>query len=94
MPAQIDADKALFPPDTRNLNYGDPKSKSNVASSGPGTGNGIGTGTGGGVGPGEGGGYGPGRGVILAAAIAMKAAAVPAAVARAATIIASSRAAK
>jgi TonB family protein len=44
------------------LPYGDPKSKSNDPSSGPGTGNGIGTGTGGGIGPGEGGGIGPGRG--------------------------------
>jgi TonB family protein len=62
MPATLDADPVLFPPDTRNLAYGDPKSKSNYPSSGPGTGNGIGNGTGGGVGPGEGGGYGPGRG--------------------------------
>ena len=62
MPATLDADPALFPPDTRNLAYGDPKSKSTNPSSGPGTGNGIGSGTGGGVGPGEGGGYGPGRG--------------------------------
>ncbi len=62
MPATLDADPVLFPPDTRQLNYGDPKSKSTTPSSGPGTGNGIGTGTGGGVGPGEGGGYGPGRG--------------------------------
>ena len=62
MPATLDADPVLFPPDTRNLAYGDPKSKSTTLSSGPGTGNGIGTGTGGGVGPGEGGGYGPGRG--------------------------------
>jgi len=62
MPATLDADPVLFPPDTRQLNYGDPKSKSTATSSGPGTGNGIGTGTGGGVGPGEGGGYGPGRG--------------------------------
>jgi TonB family protein len=62
MPATLDADPALFPPDTRQLNYGDPKSKSTVASSGPGTGNGIGSGTGGGVGPGNGGGYGPGNG--------------------------------
>jgi protein TonB len=52
----------LFPPDTRNLNYGDPKSRSTTPSSGPGTGNGIGNGTGGGVGPGSGGGYGPGNG--------------------------------
>jgi TonB family protein len=62
MPATLDADPALFPPDTRQLNYGDPKSKSTTASSGPGTGNGIGSGTGGGVGPGSGGGYGPGEG--------------------------------
>jgi TonB family protein len=62
MPATIVADPVLFPPDTRNLAYGDPKSKSTTLSSGPGTGGGIGTGTGGGVGPGEGGGYGPGRG--------------------------------
>ena len=62
MPATLDADPALFPPDTRNLNYGDPKSRSTTPSSGPGTGNGIGSGTGGGVGPGSGGGYGPGEG--------------------------------
>ncbi len=62
MPATLDADPVLFPPDTRQLSYGDPKSKSTTPSSGPGTGNGIGTGTGGGVGPGSGGGYGPGNG--------------------------------
>ena len=62
MPATLDADPVLFPPDTRQLNYGDPKSKSNIASSGPGTGNGIGSGNGGGIGPGNGGGYGPGNG--------------------------------
>ena len=62
MPATLDADPVLFPPDTRNLQYGDPKSKSTYPSSGPGTGNGIGSGTGGGVGPGSGGGYGPGEG--------------------------------
>jgi TonB family protein len=61
-PASIDADPVLFPPDPRNLPYGDLKSKSTDPSSGPGTGNGIGTGTGGGVGSGEGGGVGPGRG--------------------------------
>jgi TonB family protein len=60
--ATLDADPKLFPPDTRNLNYGDPKSKSTEISSGSGTGNGIGNGTGGGVGPGSGGGYGPGNG--------------------------------
>src|SRR5216683_5259469 len=62
MPATLDADPALFPPDQRQLQYGDPKSKSTTPSSGPGTGNGIGNGTGGGVGPGSGGGYGPGNG--------------------------------
>lgn len=60
--ATIDADPLLFPPDPRNIPYGDPKSRSTELSSGPGTGNGIGTGTGGGVGSGEGGGVGPGRG--------------------------------
>jgi TonB family protein len=62
MPATLDADPVLFPPDTRNLQYGDPKSKSTTPSSGPGTGNGIGTGTGGGIGSGTGGGFGPGNG--------------------------------
>ncbi|MGH9944267.1 MAG: energy transducer TonB [Pyrinomonadaceae bacterium] len=62
VPASIVADPTLFPPDTRPLPYGDPKSKSTETSSGPGSGNGIGDGTGGGVGPGEGGGVGPGRG--------------------------------
>jgi TonB family protein len=62
MPATLDADPVLFPPDTRNLSYGDPKSKSTTPSSGSGTGNGIGQGNGGGVGPGDGSGYGPGRG--------------------------------
>jgi TonB family protein len=61
-PATIVADPVLFPTDTRNIAYGDPKSKSTETSSGPGTGGGIGEGTGGGVGPGEGGGVGPGRG--------------------------------
>jgi TonB family protein len=60
--ATLVADPMLFPPDTRNLNYGLRESKSTDPSSGPGTGNGMGTGTGGGMGPGEGGGYGPGRG--------------------------------
>ena len=62
MPATLDADPALFPPDTRQLQYGDPKSRSTTPSSGSGTGNGIGQGQGGGVGPGTGGGYGPGNG--------------------------------
>ncbi len=60
--ATMVGDPLLIPPDARNLNYGDPKSKSTDISSGPGTGNGIGTGTGGGIGSGEGGGLGPGRG--------------------------------
>jgi TonB family protein len=62
MAATVVADPLLVPPDARNLQYGDPKSKSTDISSGPGSGNGIGTGTGGGIGPGEGGGIGPGRG--------------------------------
>ncbi|HWN12103.1 MAG TPA: energy transducer TonB [Pyrinomonadaceae bacterium] len=60
--ATIVADPMLVPPDARLLPYGLRDSKSNVPSSGPGTGNGMGTGTGGGMGPGEGGGLGPGRG--------------------------------
>jgi TonB family protein len=60
--ATLVGDPLLIPPDARVMPYGDPKSKSNVPSSGPGTGNGIGSGTGGGIGPGEGGGLGPGRG--------------------------------
>jgi len=62
VPASIVADPVLFPPDNRQIAYGDPKSRSTETSSGPGSGNGIGTGTGGGVGSGEGGGVGPGRG--------------------------------
>jgi len=62
VPASIVADPVLFPPDNRQIAYGDPKSKSTETSSGTGSGNGIGTGTGGGVGSGEGGGVGPGRG--------------------------------
>src|SRR5258708_16121656 len=61
MPATLDADPVLFPPDTRDLNYGDPKSSATTPSSGPGSGNGIGSGNGGGGGPGNGGGYGPGK---------------------------------
>jgi TonB family protein len=60
-PATIVADPVLFPTDTRNIAYGDPKSKSTETSSGTGTGNGIGNGTGTGVGSGEGNGVGPGR---------------------------------
>lgn len=60
--ATVVADPLLVPPDASIRPYGDPRSNSTVASSGPGTGNGIGNGTGTGVGPGEGGGIGPGRG--------------------------------
>ena len=62
VPASIDADPVLFPPDPRPLPYGDPKSKSTDPSQGPGKGGGIGTGSGLGVGSGENGGVGPGRG--------------------------------
>ena len=62
VPAQLDADKVLFPPDARNLPYGVAKSTNPDPSSGGGTGNGIGEGKGGGIGPGTGGGYGPGEG--------------------------------
>ena len=58
----LNVDEPLIKADTRNLNYGDPKSKSTDISSGPGSGNGIGTGTGTGIGSGEGNGLGPGRG--------------------------------
>jgi hypothetical protein len=70
--ATLDADPKLFPPDPRNLPYGDPKSKSTDISSGGGKGNGIGEGVGGGVGPGTGGGYGPGNGGNTGEAIAMR----------------------
>ncbi len=62
MPATLDLDPALNPPDPRNLNYGLRESKNMTPSSGPGTGNGMGNGIGGGMGPGTGGGYGPGNG--------------------------------
>ena len=62
VPATLNADPMLIPPDARVLPYGDPKSKSTDLSSGPGKGNGIGDGTGTGIGPGEGNGFGPGRG--------------------------------
>ena len=58
----MQADPVLFPPDTRAINYGDPKSKATELSSGSGTGGGIGEGRGGGVGSGNGTGYGPGNG--------------------------------
>lgn len=60
--ATMQADPVLFPPDTRAINYGEPKSKATELSSGTGTGGGIGEGTGGGVGAGNGTGYGPGNG--------------------------------
>ena len=56
------ADPTLFPPDTRNLPYGMPNSKSTDLSRGSGSGEGYGGGSGTGVGKGEGQGYGPGRG--------------------------------
>ncbi|HKS28280.1 MAG TPA: energy transducer TonB, partial [Pyrinomonadaceae bacterium] len=56
------ADPTLFPPDTRNLPYGMPNSKSTELSRGSGSGEGYGGGSGTGVGRGEGAGYGPGRG--------------------------------
>jgi TonB family protein len=61
-PVTIDVDPALIKPDLRDVPYGEPDSNSTVASSGPGSGGGIGTGGGGGVGSGDGGGRGPGRG--------------------------------
>ena len=62
VPATLNADPLLIPPDARVLPYGDPKSKSTDPSSGTGSGNGIGSGTGTGIGSGEGNGFGPGRG--------------------------------
>ena len=55
-------DPVLFPPDYRQMPYGDPRSDSDVSSAGQGSGGGIGEGEGGGVGSGQGGGYGPGEG--------------------------------
>jgi TonB family protein len=60
--ATIRADPVLFPPDSRAINYGDPKSKATELSSGSGSGGGIGEGTGGSVGAGNGTGYGAGEG--------------------------------
>jgi TonB family protein len=62
MPATMDVDPMLIKPDLRDVPYGLPNSTSNVPSSGPGTGGGMGTGSGGGMGSGDGGGLGPGRG--------------------------------
>ena len=58
--AGIDIDPALW----RKLSfssYGDPRSKSNTPSNGPGNGGGVGTNNGPGIGEGEGPGFGPGR---------------------------------
>ncbi|MGH9916302.1 MAG: hypothetical protein ACRD63_13570, partial [Pyrinomonadaceae bacterium] len=60
--ATIKADPLLFPPDARDLPYGDPRSKSTTPSQGKGTGGGIGDSSGTGVGPGNGAGAGPGNG--------------------------------
>lgn len=57
--AGIDLDPALWQ-DLKQPVYGDPLSKSQVPSKGPGTGDAIGTGSGTGVGDGTGPGYGPG----------------------------------
>jgi len=58
--AGIDIDPVLWK-DLPSPNYGDPRSKSTVASNGPGDGGGIGTGKGNGIGEGEDNGFGPGR---------------------------------
>jgi TonB family protein len=58
--AGIDIDPALW----KNLelsSYGDPRSKSNTPSNGPGKDGGVGTGKGTGIGEGDGAGFGPGR---------------------------------
>jgi TonB family protein len=61
-PTIINADPILFPEDTRDVAYGDPKSKSTDPSAGPGKNGGIGTGEDGGLGTGKGKGFGPGEG--------------------------------
>src|SRR5215203_2608209 len=58
--AGIDIDPALWK-DLKAPVYGDPNSRSNVESKGPGTGEGIGTNNGLGIGPGNGPGVGPGE---------------------------------
>jgi TonB family protein len=57
--AGIDIDPVLWK-DLPLPNYGDPRSKSTVASNGSGQGGGVGTGKGDGIGPGENNGVGPG----------------------------------
>jgi TonB family protein len=61
-PSSIQVDPVLFPPDSRALPYGDPKSQQKDLSAGTGDGGGIGSGSGGGVGSGNGTGYGNGTG--------------------------------
>jgi TonB family protein len=58
----VRADPTLFPPDTRNLPYGMPDSKSTDLSRGQGASEGYGGGDGTGVGKGSGAGVGPGTG--------------------------------
>jgi TonB family protein len=58
--AGIDIDPVLYK-DLPFPNYGDPRSKSTVASNGPGEGGGVGNGKGTGIGEGEDNGVGPGR---------------------------------
>ena len=58
--AGIDIDPVLWK-DLPFPNYGDPRSKSTMASNGPGEGGGVGTGKETGIGEGEGNGFGPGR---------------------------------
>jgi len=58
--AGIDLDPALWN-DSKAPQYGDPNSKSQIASHGPGDGGGIGTNQGLGIGDGKGPGYGPGE---------------------------------
>ena len=58
--AGIDIDPVLWK-DLPFRNYGDPRSKSTVASNGPGNGGGVGTNQGPGIGEGNGPGFGPGN---------------------------------
>ena len=58
--AGIDIDPVLWK-DLPFRDYGDPRSKSTVASNGPGKGGGVGTGEGTGIGEGDGTGFGPGN---------------------------------
>ena len=58
--AGMDIDPVLYK-DLPFPNYGDPRSKSTIASNGPGEGGGVGTGKGTGIGEGEDNGFGPGK---------------------------------